>query len=49
MAGSIRQNYEKYLYPYEVFLAKRDSLQVQYIHIQYVSNIMTGNVANFDG
>jgi hypothetical protein len=29
VAGSIRQNYEKYLFPYEVFLAKRGTLQLK--------------------
>ena len=29
VAGSIRTNYEKYLYPYEVFLAKQGSLKVR--------------------
>ena len=31
VAGSIRQNYEKYLYPYEIFLAKRENLTVSYM------------------
>ena len=28
VAGSIRVNYEKYLYPYEIFLAKSGQLEV---------------------
>ena len=32
VAGSIRQNYEKYLYPYEVFLAKRGNLTTVSVH-----------------
>ena len=28
VAGSIRANYEKYLYPYEIFLVKNGKVQV---------------------
>ena len=44
VAGSIRQNYEKYLYPYEVFLAKRGNLTVSWNFFYATSCVVYGGI-----
>ena len=33
VSGSLRMNYEKYLYPYELFQAKNAGLDVSYLNL----------------